>query len=93
MKKPARNAVEIKIAYIGGWAHRLINDLTLCEHLTGHVVSCQELIVEAALARDKHLAFQALLNDPLTALPTDTAWKMFTQMLRATRASLPGWKI
>lgn len=40
MTKSANNAVEIKIAYIGGWAHRLINDLTLCEHLTGHVVSC-----------------------------------------------------
>lgn len=61
--------------------------------LVARVVACQELTVDAALARDKHLAFQALLNDPLTALPTDTAYAMFTQMLRATRASLPGWKI
>ena len=46
------------------------------------------MIVEAALTRDKNLAFQAILNDPLTSLPTDAAWKMFNEMLRATKAFL-----
>ena len=55
------------------------------EALVARAVSNQELIVEAALARDKDLAFQAFLNDPLTFLPTDQAWKLFNEMLRATR--------
>lgn len=56
-------------------------------------VSNQEMIVEAALTQDKHLAFQAFLNDPLMTLTTDKAWKMFNEMLKATRSMLPGWKI
>ena len=56
-------------------------------------VSNQEILVEAALNRDKDLAFQAFLNDPLMNLPTDTAWKMFRQMLRGTKDMLDGWKI
>ena len=50
-----------------------------------------EMIVEAALTCDKDLAFQAILNDPLTMLSTDKAWKMFNEMLKATKAMLPGW--
>jgi alpha-galactosidase len=53
----------------------------------------QETIVEAALEKDKYLAFEAVLNDPLTLLPVDEAWKMFNEMLRATKAMLPGWKL
>ena len=52
----------------------------------------QEMIVEAALKRDKKLAFQAFLNDPLMSLTTDRAWKMFNEMLRATARCLRGWK-
>ncbi|MHC4717958.1 MAG: family 4 glycosyl hydrolase [Planctomycetota bacterium] len=63
------------------------------EAWVSRAVSNQEITVEAALKRDKHLAFQAVLNDPLTDLTTDRAWKMFNEMLRATRAMLPGWKI
>ena len=63
------------------------------EALVQRTVACQEMIVEAALRRDKLLAFQAFLNDPLMSLPTDRAWRMFTRMLRATKANLPGWKI
>jgi alpha-galactosidase/6-phospho-beta-glucosidase family protein len=51
------------------------------------------MIVEAALTQDKQLAFQAFLNDPLMTLTTDKAWKMFNEMLKATRSMLPGWKI
>jgi alpha-galactosidase len=53
----------------------------------------QELIVEAALARDKDLAFQAVFEDPANPLPIDAAWTMFEEMLRASRAFLPGWEI
>ena len=63
------------------------------EALVARAVSNQEIIVEAALNRDKHLAFQAVLNDSLMSLSTDTAWKMFREMLKATQACLPGWKI
>jgi alpha-galactosidase len=61
--------------------------------LVSRTVSNQEMIVEAGLRRDKHLAFQAFLNDPMMSLTTDKAWKMFNEMLRATKASLRGWKV
>ena len=51
----------------------------------------QELIVEAALARNKALAFQAVYNDPASGLPLDEAWEMFNAMLRASQEFLPGW--
>lgn len=54
-------------------------------------VSNQELIVEAALTRDKDLAFQAVLNDPANRLPPDETWEMFDEMLQASREFLPGW--
>ena len=41
MGKASTSAVEIKIAYVGGgsrgWAHHLMNDLAMCEHLRGEV--------------------------------------------------------
>ena len=63
------------------------------EALVTRVVQNQEMIVEAALRKDKTLAFQAILNDSLTNLPTDRAWEMFNEMLKATKAKLPGWKV
>jgi len=59
------------------------------EALVSRVVAVQEMIVEAGLTCDKELAFQAFLNDPLMSLPTDKAWRMFNELLRATRAYLP----
>jgi alpha-galactosidase/6-phospho-beta-glucosidase family protein len=56
-------------------------------------VANQELIVEAALARDRDLAFQAIMGDPTTHLPVDEAWAMFLEMLQSSRAFLPGWKM
>lgn len=56
-------------------------------------VANQELIVEAALTRDRDLAFQAILGDPTTPLPVDAAWAMFREMLQASRAFLPGWTV
>jgi alpha-galactosidase/6-phospho-beta-glucosidase family protein len=53
----------------------------------------QELIIEAALSADRELAFQAVFNDPSSCLPIDAAWEMYTRMLQAGRAFLPGWKL
>ncbi len=63
------------------------------QSLIARHVSNQELIVEAALTRDKELAFQAVFNDPANRLPLDETWVMFNQMLQASRAFLPGWDI
>ncbi len=48
-------------------------------------VANQELIVEAALTRDRDLAFQAVFNDPNTNLPIDEARQMFEEI------GLPDW--
>ena len=56
-------------------------------------VANQETIIEAALRRDKDLAFQAIYNDPANRLPVDKAWTMFCEMLDATRDALPGFAI
>jgi alpha-galactosidase/6-phospho-beta-glucosidase family protein len=51
----------------------------------------QELIIEAALSKDKELAFQAVFSDPASHLAIDAAWDMYNQMLEASRSCLPGW--
>ena len=38
------------------------------------------MIIQAALERDKELAFQAVFNDPTTNLPIDRAWEMFEEI-------------
>ena len=45
-------------------------------------VANQEMIVEAALSGDLNMAFQAVFNDPTTALPVDRAWELFTALGR-----------
>ena len=62
-------------------------------NLTLPHVHNQEMIVEAALSRDKDLAFQAVFSDPLTHLPIDKAWEMFSAMLEATKDYLPGFDL
>jgi alpha-galactosidase/6-phospho-beta-glucosidase family protein len=42
----------------------------------------QELIIEAALTENTHLAFQAFFNDPSNHLPLDDAWELFDKMLQ-----------
>ncbi len=56
-------------------------------------VANQELIVQAALAHDRALAFQAVFHDPTNRLPLDTTWTMFGEMLNASQAFLPGWEV
>lgn len=64
----------------------------LSSHIA-HLAKNQQAILQASMLRDKNLAFQALLNDPLVHLSTEQAWTMFNQMLRHAKAWLPGWKI
>ncbi len=64
----------------------------LAAHVRG-IVANQGAVLQAAMTRDRDLAFQALLADPLVRLSTDRAWEMFGQMLRHARPALPGWKV
>jgi alpha-galactosidase/6-phospho-beta-glucosidase family protein len=59
--------------------------------LVRRVVGVQQLTLEAAVCRDKDLAFQALLNDPLCNISVDRTWQMFNELLEANQAMLPGW--
>jgi len=61
--------------------------------LMRRIIAVQEATLEAGLKRDKDLAFQALLNDPLVRIPTDKAWRMFNELLRACKTALPGWRL
>jgi alpha-galactosidase/6-phospho-beta-glucosidase family protein len=49
----------------------------------------QELIIEAALANDNALAFQAFQNDPTNHLPIDISWEFFNEMLQISHEYLP----
>ncbi|UKS24572.1 alpha-glucosidase/alpha-galactosidase [Paenibacillus sp. HWE-109] len=53
----------------------------------------QELIMKAALQKDKGLAFHAFVSDPLVNLDVNQAEVLFDQMLQNTKAYLPGWPI
>ncbi|CAG0980150.1 partial alpha-galactosidase, partial [Anaerolineae bacterium] len=63
------------------------------QSLAARHIANQEMIVEAALARNRDLAFQAVFGDPTNRLPIDEAWNMFNAMLRASREFLPGWEL
>jgi alpha-galactosidase/6-phospho-beta-glucosidase family protein len=58
-----------------------------------HITEVQQSTLEAAMARDRERAFQALLADPLVRIPTDRAWKMFAEMLEHVKGYLPGWSL
>ncbi len=66
--------------------------LGLASLLARHCAN-QEMILSAALSGNRDLAFQAVYNDPTTCLPIDAAWEMFTRLLQAGRAYLPGWDL
>ncbi|WP_261302268.1 alpha-glucosidase/alpha-galactosidase [Paenibacillus andongensis] len=53
----------------------------------------QELILKAALQKDKDLAFKAFMNDPLVNIDINDAEVLFDRMLQNTKAYLPGWNI
>ncbi|NQU10017.1 alpha-galactosidase [bacterium] len=60
--------------------------------LQRRVVAVQQLTLRAAIERDRDLALEALLLDPLTHIGSDQAERMLGEMLAYTRAMLPGWK-
>lgn len=55
-----------------------------------HVMN-QENILKAALNKDKELAFNTFMNDPLVSIHIDDARKLFDEMLNNTKEMLPGW--
>ncbi len=61
--------------------------------LVRRVVEVQQTTLQAAVGKDRDLAFQALLNDPLCSIPVDRAWHMFDELLMANREMLPGWEL
>jgi alpha-galactosidase len=61
--------------------------------LVQRVIGVQRTVLRAGMEKNKELAFQAVLNDPLVNIPTNKAWSMFNEMLKATKALLPGWRI
>ena len=60
--------------------------------LVRRVVDVQQMTLDAALLKNRDIAFQALLHDPLCRIPTDRAHAMFDELLEANKAMLPGWE-
>lgn len=54
-------------------------------------VSNQEMILQAALRKDRQLAFRAFINDPLITTGLEDSNTLFGEMLRNTARYLPGW--
>jgi alpha-galactosidase len=52
-----------------------------------------EGILEAAMNRDKELAFRVFMNDPLVTTSVDDGRRLFDTMLKNTKDFLPGWDI
>jgi alpha-galactosidase len=62
-------------------------------NLVQRVAAVQDMTLEAGIRRDKDLALQALLHDPLCRIPTDQARAMLDELLAANAAMLPGWEV
>ena len=60
--------------------------------LITRIVAAQELVVEAALKRDKELAFKAFCNDPLVTLTLADARALFEEMLEKTKKYLTDYQ-
>ncbi len=54
-----------------------------------HVLN-QETVLKAAVRKDKGLAFNAFLNEPLVNISVNDVERLFDQMLKNTREYLPG---
>ncbi len=59
--------------------------------LVERVVRAQQLTLRAAMEKDRDLALQAMLADPLVTLAPDRAAAMLDELIEANRAMLPGW--
>jgi alpha-galactosidase len=62
------------------------------ETLVSHHAYAQATILQAALEKDRRLAFNAFIDDPLLRIGRADAEVLFDDMLRATAKYLPGWK-
>ncbi|RXZ82501.1 alpha-glucosidase/alpha-galactosidase [Paenibacillaceae bacterium] len=71
-------------------AGQLPNDV---QTLVMRHVANQELTLQAALNKDKELAFKAFSNDPLVQLSEAKAAELFERMLHNTKSYLPGWEL
>lgn len=63
------------------------------QSLVARHVYNQETILEAALTKNKELAFAAFVNDPLVNISLEDARKLFNEMLHNTKKYLQGWNI
>ncbi len=63
------------------------------EALVARHAHAQTAINTAARAKDRSLALSAFLDDPLMTAGRADAERLFDEMLRATAAYLPGWKL
>ncbi|MCD6529703.1 hypothetical protein J7L06_05395 [Candidatus Bathyarchaeota archaeon] len=65
-----------------------------CAALNRTNINVQELGVKAAVERDKTLAFQAILVDPLTSavLTIDETWRMVNEMFEAEKEFLKDFR-
>ncbi len=61
--------------------------------LISRIISEQEVVVEAALKRDKELAFSAFVNDPLVKISTADARKLYDEMLENTKEYLKDYNV
>ena len=61
--------------------------------LVSRVCGEQQMITKAALDRDLDLAFQAFVNDPLTAIGLDDAKELFGTMIDNTKKYLTSYNI
>lgn len=55
-----------------------------------HILN-QKMIFEAAVKKDKDLALQAMLNDPIVNLTYEDGKKLFDEMMDNTREYLKDW--
>jgi galacturan 1,4-alpha-galacturonidase len=57
-----------------------------------HILN-QESVLKAALTRDRKLAFNAFVNEPLMSISREHAEELFAEMLRNTQRYLPDWVV
>ncbi len=85
---PRGAVVETNAAFTRGNLRPLVtNELPgMLSGLVRRVIDVQQVTLEAGLSRDLDTAFEALLADPLTRIPTDKAWDMFCEMVQVNAA-------
>lgn len=66
---------------------------TPIENMVSLHIRNQETTLQAALTKDKSLAFQAFVQDPLVQISPDDAKELLDKMLYQTKEYLQGWNI